>query len=275
MKNLLHFIVRFHFTILFIVFEIFCLLLLVNYNNYQKSEFLNSSNAISGGIYQKVSSVTDYVSLAKTNEELNRENVRLRNLLHSSYKLTTDSSFVFLDTIYKQQYIYRTAKIINNSVNKQLNYITLNKGRIHGIEREMAVVTDNGVVGVVKSVSDNFASVISVLNDRLRISAKLKGNNYHGSLIWDGVDYRKAMLKDIPFHVKIAKGDTIVTSGYSAIFPEGLQLGVVDEVMTSSGSNFQNIKILLSNDFKSLSYVKVVGDLMKEERLKLEEEATE
>lgn len=275
MKNLLHFIVRFHFTILFIVFEIFCLLLLVNYNNYQKSEFLNSSNAISGGIYEKVSSVTDYLSLAKTNEELNRENVRLRNLLHSSYKLTTDSSFVFLDTIYKQQYIYRTAKIINNSVNKQLNYITLNKGRIHGIEREMAVVTDNGVVGVVKSVSDNFASVISVLNDRLRISAKLKGNNYHGSLIWDGLDYRKAMLKDIPFHVKIAKGDTIVTSGYSAIFPEGLQLGVVDEVMTSSGSNFQNIKVLLSNDFKSLSYVKVVGDLMKEERLKLEEEATE
>ncbi|PXY00800.1 rod shape-determining protein MreC [Marinifilum breve] len=275
MKNLLHFIVRFHFTILFIVFEIFCILLLVNYNNYQKSEFLNSSNAISGGIYQKVSSVTDYLSLAKTNEELNRENVRLRNLLHSSYKLTTDSSFVFLDTIYKQQYIYRTAKIINNSVNKQLNYITLNKGRIHGIEREMAVVTDNGVVGVVKSVSDNFASVISVLNDRLRISAKLKGNNYHGSLIWDGVDYRKAMLKDIPFHVKIAKGDTIVTSGYSAIFPEGLKLGVVDKVMTSSGSNFQNIKILLSNDFKSLSYVKVVGDLMKEERLKLEEEATE
>ena len=275
MKNLLHFIVRFHFTILFIVFEIFCLLLLVNYNNYQKSEFLNSSNAISGGIYQKVSSVTDYLSLAQTNEELNRENVRLRNLLHSSYKLTTDSSYVFIDTIYKQQYIYRTAKIINNSVNKQLNYITLNKGRIHGIEREMAVVTDNGVVGVVKSVSNNFSSVISVLNDRLRISAKLKGNNYHGSLTWDGIDYRKAMLRDIPFHVKITKGDTIVTSGFSAIFPEGLQLGVVDQVMTSSGSNFQNIKILLSNDFKNLSYVKVVGDLMKEERLKLEEEAME
>jgi rod shape-determining protein MreC len=275
MKNLLHFIVRFHFTILFIVFEIFCLLLLVNYNNYQKSQFLNSSNAISGGIFEKVSSVTDYLSLARTNEELNRENVRLRNLLHSSYKLSADSSFAFTDTIYKQQYIYRTAKIINNSVNKQLNYITLNKGKIHGIEREMAVVTDNGVVGVVKSVSDNFSSVISLLNNRLRVSAKLKGNNYHGSLIWDGVDYKKAMLKDIPFHVNIAKGDTIVTSGFSAIFPEGVQLGVVDEVLSSSGSNFQNIKVLLSNDFKSLSYVKVVGDLMKEERLQLEEEAVE
>ncbi|NOU58795.1 rod shape-determining protein MreC [Marinifilum caeruleilacunae] len=275
MKNLLHFIVRFHFTILFIVFEIFCLLLLVNYNNYQKSQFLNSSNAISGGIYQKVSSVTDYLSLARTNEELNRENVRLRNLLKSSYSLSADSSFTFTDTLYKQQYIYRTAKIINNSVNKQLNYITLNKGKVHGIEREMAVVTDNGVVGVVKSVSENFSSVISLLNNRLRVSAKLKGNNYHGSLTWDGVDYRKALLKDIPFHVNIAKGDTIVTSGFSAIFPEGVQLGVVDEVLSSSGSNFQDVKVLLSNDFKSISYVKVVGDLMKEERLQLEEEAEE
>jgi rod shape-determining protein MreC len=275
MKNLLHFIVRFHFTILFIVFEIFCLLLLVNYNNYQKSQFLNSSNAISGGIYQKVSSVTDYLSLARTNEELNRENARLRNLLKSSYSLSADSSFTFTDTLYKQQYIYRTAKIINNSVNKQLNYITLNKGKVHGIEREMAVVTDNGVVGVVKSVSENFSSVISLLNNRLRVSAKLKGNNYHGSLTWDGVDYRKALLKDIPFHVNIAKGDTIVTSGFSAIFPEGVQLGVVDEVLSSSGSNFQDVKVLLSNDFKSISYVKVVGDLMKEERLQLEEEAEE
>lgn len=275
MKNLLHFIVRFHFTILFIVFEIFCLLLLVNYNNYQKSQFLNSSNSISGGVYKKVSSVTDYLALARTNEELNRENVRLRNLLQSSYKLSTDSSFSFTDTIYRQQYIYRNAKIINNSVNKQLNYITLDKGKIHGIKREMAVVTDNGVVGVVKSVSDNFSSVISLLNNRLRVSAKLKGNNYHGSLIWDGVDYRRALLKDIPFHVNIAKGDTVVTSGFSAIFPEGVKLGIVDEVLSSSGGNFQDVKVLLSNDFKSLSYVKVVGDLMKEERINLEEETVE
>ncbi|WP_421918029.1 rod shape-determining protein MreC [Marinifilum sp.] len=275
MKNLLHSIVRFHFTILFIVIEFFCLLLLVNYNNYQKSQFLNSSNAISGGIYQKVSSITDYLSLVKMNEELNRENARLRNLLKSSYSLSADSSFSFTDTIYKQKYIYRTAKIINNSVNKQLNYITIDKGKIHGIESEMAVVTDHGVVGVVKSVSNNFSSVISLLNNRLRVSAKLKRNNYYGSLIWDGIDYRRAQLKDIPFHVNIAKGDSIVTSGFSAIFPEGIPLGVVDEVLSASGSNFQDVKVLLSNDFKSISYVKVVSDLMKEERLNIEEEALE
>lgn len=275
MKNLLHFIVRFHFTILFIVFELFCLLLLVNYNNYQKSQFLNSSNSISGGIYEKVSSVTDYLSLAKTNEELSRENAKLNNLLGSSFKSSVDSSFTYSDTLYRQQYIYRTAKIINNSVNKQLNYITLNKGRIHGIESDMGVVTVNGVVGVVKSVSENYSSVISLLNSRIKISAKIKKNDYFGSLSWDGKDYRKALLLDIPFHVQVQKGDTIVTSGFSSTFPEGLTLGVIDEVLTSSGSNFQEVKVLLSNDFKSLSYVKVIGDLLKEERIELEEGVVE
>ncbi|MPQ45637.1 rod shape-determining protein MreC [Marinifilum sp. N1E240] len=275
MKNLLHFIVRFHFTILFIVFELFCLLLLVNYNNYQKSQFLNSSNSISGGIYEKVSSVIDYLSLAKTNEELSRENAKLNNLLGSSFKSSVDSSFMYSDTLYRQQYIYRTAKIINNSVNKQLNYITLNKGRIHGIESDMGVVTANGVVGVVKSVSENYSSVISLLNSRIKISAKIKKNDYFGSLSWDGKDYRKALLLDIPFHVQVRKGDTIVTSGFSSTFPEGLTLGIIDEVLTSSGSNFQEVKVLLSNDFKSLSYVKVIGDLLKEERIELEEGVVE
>ncbi|RUT79297.1 rod shape-determining protein MreC [Ancylomarina longa] len=270
MKNLLHFIVRFHFTILFIVIEVFSLLLLVNYNNYQKTQFLNSSNFISGGIYEKIAAVTDYLSLSTSNEELNRENTRLNNLLAASFKMSVDSSYLYNDTLYQQQYIYRTAKIINNSVNKQLNYITLDKGEVQGIKPEMAVVTEKGVVGVVKSVSRNFSTVISLLNNRLRISAKIKKNNYFGSLSWDGKDYRRARLYEIPFHVPIQPGDTILTSGYSSIFPEGLLLGTVDEVQPSSGSNFHQIVVLLSNDFKSLSYVKVVGDLLKKEKLELE-----
>ena len=270
MRNLLHFIVRFHFTILFVVIEIFCLLLLVNYNNYQKTQFLNSSNAISGGLYKKISSVTDYLALARTNEELSRENARLSNLLEASFKISVDSSYLYSDSLFQQQYVYRNAKIINNSVNKQLNYITLNKGSVHGIQREMGVVTSNGVVGVVKSVSKNFSTVISVLNSRLSISAKLKKNDYYGSLTWDGKDYRKAKLSDIPFHVPIQQGDTIVTSGYSATFPAGVLLGTVDEILSSSGGNFHEIVVLLSNDFKSLSHVKVIGDLLKTERIELE-----
>ncbi len=270
MKNLLHFIVRFHFTILFVVIEIFCLLLLVSYNNYQKTEFLNSSNVITGSIYDRVSSTTDYLALAKTNEQLNRENTRLKNILAESFKASVDSSNLYNDSLYQQQYIYRTAKIINNSVNRQLNYITLNKGKIHGIKPEMAVVTGNGVVGVINSVSKNFSTAISLLNSRIKVSAKIKKNNYFGSLTWDGKNYKTARLYEIPFHVQIQVGDTIVTSGYSSIFPEGILLGTVQEVLPESGGNFHDVVIDLSNDFKGISYVKVIGDLMKKERVELE-----
>ncbi|MDM8159115.1 rod shape-determining protein MreC [Labilibaculum sp. K2S] len=275
MKNLLHFIVRFHFTIIFVVIEIFCMLLLVSYNNYQKTEYLNSSNALTGSIYEKVSSTTDYLALAETNEELNKENTRLKNILAESYKMSVDSSILYNDSLYQQQYLYRTAKIINNSVNKQLNYITLNKGKLNGIQPEMAVVTDHGVVGVVKSVSNNFSTVISLLNSRISVSAKIKKNNYFGSLSWDGRDYKSARLYEVPIHVLIQTGDTIVTSGYSSIFPEGILLGTVQEILPSSGGNFHELIIAFSNDFKSLSYVKVIGDLMKTERLQLEKEVVE
>ena len=270
MKNLLHFIVRFHFTILFVVIEIFCLLLLVSYNNYQKTEFLNSSNVITGSIYDRVSSTTDYLILAKTNEELNRENVKLKNILAESFKVSVDSSYLYNDSLYQQQYIYRTAKIINNSVNKQLNYITLNKGKIHGIKPEMAVVTNNGVVGVINSVSENFSTAISLLNSRIRVSAKIKKNNYFGSLTWDGKNYETARLYEIPFHVQIQEGDTIITSGFSSIFPEGILLGTVKKVLPKTGGNFHDVIVNFSNDFKGISYVKVIGDLMKKERIELE-----
>ncbi len=251
------------------------MLLLVSYNNYQKTEYLNSSNALTGSLYEKVSSTTDYLALAETNEELNKENTRLKNILAESYKMSVDSSVLYNDSLYQQQYLYRTAKIINNSVNKQLNYITLNKGRLNGIQPEMAVVTDHGVVGVVKSVSNNFSTVISLLNSRISVSAKIKKNNYFGSLSWDGRDYKSARLYEVPIHVLIQTGDTIVTSGYSSIFPEGILLGTVQEILPSSGGNFHELVIAFSNDFKSLSYVKVIGDLMKTERLELEKEVVE
>lgn len=151
-----------------------------------------------------------------------------------------------------------------------MNYITLNKGSLQGIKPEMAVVTSQGVVGVVKSVSQNFSTAISLLNSRLKISAKIKKNNYFGSVSWDGMNYREARLFEIPIHVSIQPGDTIVTSGFSSIFPEGLMLGTIQEIEPSSGGNFHEVTILLSNDFKALSYVKIIGDLMKSERVELE-----
>ncbi|MFA8433993.1 MAG: rod shape-determining protein MreC [Marinifilaceae bacterium] len=275
MKNLISFIVRFHFTILFIFLEVICVALLVRNNNYQKAKFLNSSNALSGGIYNSVSSIGDYLSLARVNEELAKENARLHNLLEESYKLSVDSSFRFVDTLYQQQYVYRWARVINNSVNKQLNYVTINKGSLQGITPEMAVVTDKGIVGMVLSVSQNYSTVISLLNHRLNISAKIRKNNYYGPLSWDGKDYRKVKLSHIPSHVVVSRGDTIVTSGYSSIFPEGKVIGTVSEVKSTTGGNFHDISVDLSIDFRQLSYVQVVGDLLKEERLELENNVLE
>lgn len=272
MKNLLQIIVRFHFTILFLIIELVCFILIVNNNNYHKTIFLNSNNAISGGIYDKVTSFSDYIRLTKINDQLSSENTLLHNLLSENYKLTADSFFFYEDSLFKQQYVYRSAKIISNSINKQRNYITLNKGRNQGIEPEMGVVANNGVVGIVKSVSDNYSTVLSLLNSRLKISAKIKKNNHHGSLYWDGKDYRKGRLIEIPSHVNINVGDTILTSSYSSVFPEGLLIGTADEVLPSTGGNFKEIIILLSNDFNQLSYVDVIGDLLKSERLELEKE---
>lgn len=272
MKNLLQIIVRFHFTILFLIIELVCFILIVNNNNYHKTIFLNSNNAISGGIYDKVTSFSDYIRLTKINDQLSSENTLLHNLLSENYKLTADSFFFYEDSLFKQQYVYRSAKIISNSINKQRNYITLNKGRNQGIEPEMGVVANNGVVGIVKSVSDNYSTVLSLLNSRLKISAKIKKNNHHGSLYWDGKDYRKGRLIEIPSHVNINVGDTILTSSYSSVFPEGLLIGTADEILPSTGGNFKEIIILLSNDFNQLSYVDVIGDLLKSERLELEKE---
>ena len=249
-----------------------CFLLIVNNNNYHKTIFLNSNNAISGGIYSKVSSFTDYVRLTKINDQLSHENTLLHNLLSENYKLTADSFFFYNDSLFKQQYVYRSAKVINNSINKQRNYITLNKGKNQGIKPEMGVITDKGVVGIVKSVSNNYSTVLSLLNSRLKISARIKKNKHHGSLYWDGKDFRKAKLIEIPSHVDIQIGDTITTSSFSSVFPEGLLLGTADKILPSKGGNFREVIILLSNDFNQLSYVEVIGDLLKNERLELEKE---
>jgi len=272
MKNLLQIIVRFHFTILFLIIELVCLLLIVNNNNYHKTVFLNSNNAISGGIYEKVTSFSDYIRLTEINDKLSTENTLLHNLLAENYKLSADSFFYYEDSLFKQQYVYRSAKIINNSINKQRNYITLDKGRNQGIKPEMGVITSNGAIGIIKSVSDNYSTVLSLLNSRLKISAKIKKNNHHGSLYWDGKDYRKARLTEIPSHVDINVGDTIITSSYSSVFPEGVLLGTADEILPTTGGNFREIIILLSNDFNQLSYVNVIGDLLKNERIELETE---
>jgi rod shape-determining protein MreC len=168
-----------------------------------------------------------------------------------------------------RQFLYSQARVINNSVNKEFNFITINKGSLHGVRTEMAVSSPEGVVGIVFSVSKHFSVILPVLNRNFRLSAKIKRNNYFGSLTWPGGSPEQAILTDIPYHVALNIGDTIVTSGYSAIFPEGLMVGTIAEYSRQEG-NFNTITARLSVDFRNLEYVYLIDNLLYQEQVNLE-----
>jgi len=269
MRNLIRFILTYHFFILFLIFEALALTLLFNYNHFQRAKFINSSQRVTGLVYAKIDVLNEYLSLKETNQQLAIENAKLNNILQRAYR--SDEIFFYreTDTTHRQQYWYTSARIINNSINKQHNFLTLNKGSEDGIRPEMAVVAPNGIVGVVNGVSKNFSTVMSLLNTNLRVSVKVKKNNAFGSLSWDGINHREAILNEIPYHIDIAEGDTIITSGFSTIYPEGILIGVIKDFEVKGG-NFYVIRVQLSTDFKRLTYVSVVRNLKRDEQLELE-----
>jgi len=272
MKNFIRFILKYHFAILFFIIEVVSLLLVVNYNAYQRSSFLTSSSSISGSIFKRYSAGAEYLMLREINEDLARENAYLRSRLPESFRASRDYFNLVYDSLSQQEYIYRTARVINNSTNKRLNYLTLNKGTAHGIEPEMGVISNKGAIGIVKNVSENYSTVISIINTRLKISARLKESGFFGSLEWAGDSYQHVYLVDIPRHANVSAGDLVVTSGYSSIFPEGIVLGNVENVELEKGASFYRIKVKLSADFKKLTFVEVIGHSMRDEQITLEKE---
>ncbi len=270
MRSLLNFILKYNYFILFIILEAISLLLLVNYNYYQKTFFINSSNNITGSLYSTSHSVSQYFGLRKNNIELSEAIAQLQNENKSAYKENKVSILDIYDSVYTCQYQYIPVQIVNNSVNKQNNYITINKGKKQGIEPDMAVVSATGVVGIVKYVSNNYSSVISLLNNNLKISAMVKKNNYFGTFEWQNNNPKYGTLNDLPNHLYLKKGDTIITSGYSAIFPKGKLIGLVSEVSKSEGGDFLVVKVRIATDFNNLNNVFVIKNMLKEEQLQLE-----
>jgi rod shape-determining protein MreC len=265
MRNLLNFLYRYHAFILFLLLEFLCFTFIIRYNNFQRVRFLNSSNQVSGWIYKKYQSVEDFFALRKINEQLVADNANLRSRLLSLQK-SNDTSL--LPAYPDSNLFYRLipAKVINNSVNKQYNYITLNKGRRHGIIPDMGIVSPEGVVGVVINVSENYATALSLLNSRWSVNAKLAKTNHFGPLYWEGVNPYVAVLNEIPYHVKVEPNDEVITSGFSTLFPEGILIGKVLRVEHEKGNNFQKIWVQLSTDFRGLRYVYLIDNKGKNER---------
>ncbi len=269
MKTLFAFLWKHYFFLLFLILEIISFIFIINHSYYQRATIISSANGITGYVYNTANSITGYFGLKKTNEELSEENARLRSL-ESVVLLTTDTiQHDRADSIHKQLYHYFSAKVISNSTSKRNNYLLLNKGLSQGVGKDMGVITSKGVVGIVKDVSLNFSSVLSVLHKQTRVSAKLKKNNQLGTLLWQGTNYRVGTLKDIPAHIQLNVGDTVITSGFSHIFPEGIPIGSINEYYIEGGDNFYTIKLDFFVDFNNLSYVMVVDNLMKKEQKSL------
>ncbi len=229
-----------------------------------------------GGLYETSSSVTQYFSLKKANNQLADENARLKNFLTESRRDNLYTQYIFNDSVILKDFRYSAARVINNSTHKQMNYITLNKGTNDGIEPGMAVTCAQGVVGIVKGVSRNYAVVLPIHNLRTRISSKVDSTGYFGTLVWDGKDYRHANLQGIEQNALIEVGQKIVTTGFGAVFPEGVLVGTIDGFTRDDEGIFYEIDVLLSTNFKKLYHVDVVQNLTGKELQELEnEEANE
>lgn len=274
MKEIIKLILRYHFTIIFILLEVISFSLIVLHNNYQRTVFSGYTASFFGTISSVVTEIDDYFYLKVANEKLVVENTNLRNQIEELKMLTRKNQ---VDTLWNGtdstdvDYLFLTADMINSGFNKTKNYITINKGKADGIYPEMAVCSSEGVVGVIEKVSKHYAKVLPLINTNLRVSAKIKKNGYYGSLQWDGDDYRYSYLNDIPFHVNAEAGDTIVTSGFSSIFPEGELIGFVESVNKET-ANFLSIKVKLATDFKKISDVYVIAHTRKQEQQDLEGE---
>ncbi|MBN2213730.1 MAG: rod shape-determining protein MreC [Bacteroidales bacterium] len=270
MKELLRFLIKYYYALLFILLESIGIVILVRNNTYQRTRFVNLAHTISGNFSKKIAVIKDYLTLHEENRQLIEENNRLYNLVKSSVSISYTDLQSEKESFQRLEYIYIPARVINNSTNKQFNYIILDKGREDGIEQDMAVVCSDGIVGVIKEVSEHFSSAISFLNRNLQISAKIKKSGHFGPLQWTGTGHQKARLKDIPHNISIELEDSIVTSGYSAIFPENYMIGRISD-FSLKGGNYYEITVHLSTDFKNLRNVQVIKNLYREEQMDLEE----
>ena len=265
MRNLLNFFIRYGAWFLFVFYAAISCFLLFQRNPFQHHVYLTSANAVVSGVYDVAANVTGYRNLRDINADLQRrtadlesEVIALREHNRALRQQLLQDSLRTTDSLGRFRFILAT--VVNNSVVNPYNYITVNKGRLDSIQPEMGVMDQNGVVGVVNTVSDHHARIISLLNPNFRLSCKLRGNDAFGSLVWDGKSPYEAILEELPKQVRFHKGDTIITSGYSAVFPEGIPVGTIIGSTRGEDDNFNTLRIKLLTDFSTLSTVKVISN---------------
>ena len=275
MRNLLDFLYKYHHWLVFVLLEVVSVVLLFQYNSYQGSVWFSSANAMAGKAYEIESKMTSYLTMARVNEELTLRNMyqerqldQLRRLYAEATKDTTDMQRKELEFLSHFQLI--SAKVVENSIHKAENLITIDKGRKDGVEPDMGVACGNGIVGVVYLVSDHSSVVISALNAASsRISCSIRNRGYFGYLHWYGGDPSVAYVEDVPRHAKFNLGEWMETSGFSSIFPSGVLVGKIEQAYNSSDGLSYKLKVRLSTDFGNLRGVVVISDKSIAERAAL------
>ena len=266
MKNLIAFIRSIRFLLFFIFLQVLAFIFISNGKGFQTSSIISSSNTLSGWMYEKNQTVVDYFHLAEQNKLLLEENTRLQSEIIENYRRGGAEDIIYNDTIFELKYKYFPAKVIKNSVNKRFNILTLNVGRRQGIEREMGVINSQGVVGFVKDVSQNYCTVMPLMNENVRLTAKSKKQNIYGNLVWESDDnFNQVTIKKVPTYINLVKGDTMVSTSQESIFPEGKPIGRVLNISKESGSNYKIIQLKTTVDFYNLSHVMVIKNMFKEE----------
>ncbi|QQL50110.1 rod shape-determining protein MreC [Mucilaginibacter ginkgonis] len=270
MRNLLIFINKYNAFFFFLIFQVSALIIYIKYNSFQRATFINSSNEVTGNIYGRVNKLNQYLYLKESNDSLMAENARLRGRLTGAFYQDTAAKHTVVDTINKQQYTYIGAKVINNSINKSNNYLTINRGSIAGIQKDMGVISSAGLVGLVVNVSPHFATIRSFLHKDTKVSAMLTDTKDIGSMIWNEESGpNTGLLIDVPNHVKPRVGEPVVTSGFS-LWPAGIPIGKVSNLKAKGGGFFLNMEVKLAVDYSRLEYVYVVTNKLAVEQAALE-----
>jgi len=274
LRNFFYFIAKHATFIYFLILESICLALLFNFNDYQRSSFFSSSNRVCASVYSIGNSITQYFGLRRENLRLAEENARLNNKidqLQQQLLAITDTMPRKLVIDNDRYFIYTSGNIINSSTNRSRNFLTADVGTKSGITDNMIVVNEDGVIGMVTATSKHFCTILPIINNASRLSAKIKKSGFHGQIVWNEVSYRRAIMEDVPEHAVVAVGDSIVTSGSSSYYPENLYIGKISEIEMDRNGGFYRLIIELAVDYNSVSQVKFIRNKRADEQRALEE----
>ncbi len=270
MRKILALLYRSRIFLLFVFLEVIAFIWISQSRSYQRAVMVNSSNQVTGYILQKTDDLQDYLELKEQNEKLAAENARLRGDDTSSLVPLNIPLMTTIDSSHMVRYTFREGGVINSSYLKARNFMTINRGKTHGIQPNMGIIGSNGIVGIVKDVSDHFCTAIPLINPSFRVSGSIKSSSFFGPVEWRGSDYRYAYLIDIPRYAEIMIGDTVVTDSRSQLFPAGIPIGFIESYELQEDQNFFEVKIRISTDFASLDHVYIIEDKMKLELQQLE-----